>query len=112
MFAAVMSGVMALDEADTHARSDRLEAALAEVAAAVSEVLRRERRPITFAGVMALVSPPRLRRRRHHLDVLRGDEVERRTPDAAAIVAKLDELKAAQPALPAAHDLRYVHERA
>jgi len=113
VFAAVMSGVTALDEEDLDARVDRLEAALARLAELVAEVLRRERQPITFLGVMNVVGVL--------VGVIgvgiawmsfQGDEAERRGPDTTAVIAKLDELKTAQPALQATRDLRYVHARA
>jgi hypothetical protein len=108
-----MAGVTALDETDADARLDRLDAALARLAELVAEVLRRERQPITFLGVMNVVGVL--------VGVIgvglawlsyQGDEAERRGPDTAAVIAKLDELKAAQPPPQSARDLRYVHERA
>ena len=112
VFGAVMAGVTALDETDADARLDRLDAALARLAELVAEVLRRERQPITFLGVMNVVGVL--------VGVIgvglawlsyQGDEAERRGPDTAAVIAKLDELKAAQPPPQSARDLRYVHER-
>lgn len=113
VFAAVMSGVTALDEADEAARLDRLEAALARLAELVAEVLRRENRPITFTGVMTMVGTL--------MSVIavgiawmayQGDEAGRRGPDTAAVIAKLDELKAAQPPVRDQRDLRFVHDKA
>lgn len=113
VFAAVMSGVTALDEADEAARLDRLEAALARLAELVAEVLRRENRPITFTGVMTVVGTL--------MGVMsvgiawmayQGDEAGRRSPDTAAVLAKLDELKAAQPPARDQPDMRFVHDKA
>lgn len=114
VFGAMMSGVTALDEEDSAVRLDRLEAALARLAELVAEVLRRDQRhPLTFMGVMNVVGVL--------VGVIgvgvawmsfQGDEAERRGPDTAAVIAKLDELKAAQPAPQTARELRYVHERA
>jgi len=113
VFGAVMAGVTALDEADEQVRLERLEAAVARLAELAAEVLRREGKPITLMGVMTLVGTL--------MSVIsvalawmafQGDEAGRQGPGTAAVIAKLDELKAAQPAPQATRDLRYVHERA
>lgn len=113
VFAAVMSGVTALDEADEAARLDRLEAALARLAELVTEVLRRENRPLTFTGVMTVVGTM--------MGVVsvgiawmayQGDEADRHGPDTAAVIAKLDELKMAQPPVRDQRDMRFVHDKA
>ena len=113
IFAAVMSGVTALDEADEATRRDRLDAALARLAELVSEVLRRENRPITVTGVMTVVGTL--------MSVIsvgiawmafQGDEADRRGPDTAAVIAKLDELKMAQPPVRDQRDMRFVHDKA
>lgn len=113
VFATVMSGVTALDEDDAQVRSDRLEEALARLAELVAEVLRRERQPITFIGVMTVVGTL--------MSVIsvgiawmayQGDEADRRGPDTAAVLAKLDELKAAQAPARTERDIRFVHDRA
>lgn len=41
-----------------------------------------------------------------------GDEAGRRSPDTAAVLAKLDELKAAQPPARDQPDMRFVHDMA
>lgn len=113
IFEAVMSGVTALDEADEVTRRDRLDAALARLAELVSEVLRRENRPITVTGVMTVVGTL--------MSVIsvgiawmafQGDEADRRGPDTAAVIAKLDELKMAQPPVWDQRDMRFVHDKA
>ena len=113
VFGAVMAGVTALDEADEQVRLQRLEAGVARLAELAAEVLRREGKPITLMGVMTLVGTL--------MSVIsvalawmafQGDEADRQGPGTAAVIAKLDELKAAQPAPQARRDLRYVHERA
>jgi hypothetical protein len=114
VFATVMSGVTAFDDPDEASRADRLEAALARLAELVADVLRREQRPITFMGVMNIVGVL--------MGVIgvglacmsyQGDEADRRAPGTAAVIAKLDELKAIQPPpQQPPRDTRYVHDRA
>lgn len=113
VFGTVMSAVTALDETDAAARLERMEAALARLAELAAAVLRREGRPVTLMGVMTVIGTL--------MSVIsvgiawmayQGDEADRRGPDTAAVIAKLDELKAAQAPLRAQRDIRFVHDRA